>query len=331
MNTSLISILKYSFFTAVAIGLVYLVFKDVDLTTLWDDIVNMNVWWVLLSLCFAFFGYISRMLRWILLIESLGYSPSKKNSFFALMFGYFANLALPRIGEVARCGVLHSQEKIPVDKLIGTVIIERACDLLILALLAISVVFLKFDLFGPFLYEHVFVAVMQLFYKIPVLYVVLFCMLVIVGIVFLRVSKNSFAVSKKIVQFIMGVIEGLRSVYTMKKRMQFLLHTLFIWLMYWAMTYVVFFAIPSTSNLDMVDGLFILIVGGLGMSAPVQSGIGVYHYIVAQALVLYGLEFLSEGLLFATISHGSQTVFVVLFGLISVWFLAKKRMKYEVR
>ena len=216
-------------------------------------------------------------------------------------------------------------------KLIGTVIIERACDLLILALLAISVVFLKFDLFGPFLYEHVFVAVMQLFYKIPVLYVVLFCMLVIVGIVFLRVSKNSFAVSKKIVQFIMGVIEGLRSVYTMKKRMQFLLHTLFIWLMYWAMTYVVFFAIPSTSNLDMVDGLFILIVGGLGMSAPVQSGIGVYHYIVAQALVLYGLEFLSEGLLFATISHGSQTVFVVLFGLISVWFLAKKRMKYEVR
>jgi len=327
---SLISILKYCVFTAIAIGLVYLVFKDVDLQAFWGDIANMNVWWVLLSLCFAFFGYVSRMLRWVLLIEPLGYFPSKKNSFFALMFGYFANLALPRIGEVARCGVLHTKEKIPVDKLIGTVIIERACDLLMLALLGLSVVFLKFDLFGPFLYEHVLVAVMQLLHKIPVFYIVLFFMLVLIGIVFLRVSKNLFMVSKKILEFIRGIIEGLRSVYTMKKRWKFLFHTVFIWLMYWAMTYVVFFAIPSTSKLDMVDGLFILIVGGLGMSAPVQSGIGVYHYIVAQALVLYGLDFSSEGLLFATIGHGSQTVFVVIFGLIAVWFFAKKKKKYEV-
>ena len=130
-------------FTAIAIVLVYFVFKDVDLQKLWGDIISMNVWWVLLSLGFATLGYILRMLRWVLLIEPLGYNPSKQNTFFALMFGYFANLALPRIGEVARCGVLYSKEKIPVDKLLGTVIIDRAFDLLTLALLGFIVFFCK--------------------------------------------------------------------------------------------------------------------------------------------------------------------------------------------
>ncbi|HPY82600.1 MAG: flippase-like domain-containing protein [Bacteroidales bacterium] len=317
-------------FTAIAIVLVYFVFKDVDLQKLWGDIISMNVWWVLLSLGFATLGYILRMLRWVLLIEPLGYNPSKKNTFFALMFGYFANLALPRIGEVARCGVLYSKEKIPVDKLLGTVIIERAFDLLTLALLGIIVFFCKIDLFGTFLYEHVFIAVIQLIQKIPFAYVVLVFGVIAVAAVFLLVSKNTHVLSKKILQFLSGILEGIRSVYTMKKRWRFLFYTLFIWLMYWAMTYTVFFAIPATAHLTMIDGLFILIVGGLGMSAPVQGGIGAFHYVVGQALVLYGLDFLSEGLLFATISHGSQTVFVVLLGIVSIIILSKKNKKHEI-
>lgn len=309
------------------VAVLYFVFKDVDMHILWNDITQMNGWWVLLSLTFAVFGYISRALRWMLLIESLGYSPSRKNTFSALMFGYFANLALPRVGEVARCGVLHRKENIPVDKLIGTVIVERLSDLCMLFSLGFFVILIKYELLGEFLYEHVYVAAVERIETIPLSYVIIVSILLSIIGLLLLVSKNRFTFSRKAANFIKGIALGVKSVYTMKKRLLFIAHTLFIWLMYWAMTYVVFFAIPYTAHLDMTDGLFILIVGGLGMTAPVQSGMGVFHWIVGQALMLYGLDFMTQGIVFATISHGSQTILVLILGIFAICHISKKTKK----
>ncbi|MFO7868095.1 MAG: lysylphosphatidylglycerol synthase transmembrane domain-containing protein [Bacteroidales bacterium] len=292
-----INILKYVLFAALGVGIVYIVFKDVDLHMLWTHILSVNFWWIILSLFFALLGYISRAIRWNILIKSLGYSPQLHNTFFAMMFGYFANLALPRVGEFARCVALHKREQVSVDKLFGTVIIERVSDMCMLLMLAVAVVFMKYDLFGNFIHTYVISGFADKVTAIPILYIIGICIVGVGAVVLVLVSRNTFKVSRKIVNFARGIIDGVLSIYKMKNRTAFILHTFFIWLMYWSMTYVVFFAIDATSHLDMVDGLFILIIGGLGMSAPVQSGLGVYHYIVAQALVLYGLQFKTEGLL----------------------------------
>ena len=129
----------------------------------------------------------------------------------------------------------------------------------------------------------------------------------------------------KIRELIKGVFEGLKTIYKMKKRWQFIFHTVFIWLAYWMMTWVVVFALPSTSQLTMIDGLFILVIGGLGMSAPVQSGIGAFHWIVSRGLfIVYGIP-IEKGLVFATISHESQSLLAISLGILSFALIFKKR------
>ncbi|MFW5819875.1 MAG: TIGR00374 family protein, partial [Bacteroidota bacterium] len=125
---------------------------------------------------------------------------------------------------------------------------------------------------------------------------------------------------------IKGIIEGLKTVYTLKKRGKFLFHTAFIWMNYWLMTWVVVFALPATSDLKIIDGLFLLVIGGFGMSAPVQSGIGAYHWIVSRGLVaVYAGISLEEGLVFATITHESQSLLVILLGTLSFILLFRKK------
>jgi len=138
-------------------------------------------------------------------------------------------------------------------------------------------------------------------------------------------KRNPF--SKKIVDFIRGILQGIKSVYSLKKRKLFIFHTILIWTMYWGMTWAICFSIPQTSHLDAIDGLFLLIVGGVGMAVPVQNGMGVFHFIVGQAIAMYGLDFKTVGVLYATISHESQTLFVIVLGIITSFIIFAKKKK----
>ena len=129
MRNTIIQILKIAGFLSLGILLLYFAFKGVALDELANIIRDANFWWVGLSLVFLSLSFLSRARRWVLLIEPLNYKPSLKNTFYSLMVGYLANFALPRLGEVTRCVTLGKKEKIPVDSLFGTVIIERFIDL----------------------------------------------------------------------------------------------------------------------------------------------------------------------------------------------------------
>jgi len=306
--------------------LLYLSFRGVDFNHLVSDLKSANYFWVFLSLICSIIGYVSRAIRWRLLIEPLNYKPPIKNVFYALMFGYFANFAFPRIGEITRCGSLTKSDKIPMDSLIGTVIIERAIDMIVLLLLLFIVFIAKIDVFGSFIKEIVFV---PLYKKILStvdfsIYYWLGIIVVIIGaITTLYYFRKRFKRVKSVIKIrkiIRGVVSGIKTVTKMKSRLAFLFHTIIIWLSYFFMTYVVIFAIPATSNLTPIDGLFILVIGGLGMAAPVQGGIGAFHWIVSSALLLYGIS-KAEGLAFATIQHESQALLAILLGSFSVLML----------
>ncbi len=333
MKKSLLNILKFLAFLSLGIVLLYFAFKGINFQQLVKAFESVNYSWVALSLLFAFIAYASRAYRWRLLIEPLGYKPSFSNSFYALMIGYLANFAFPRIGEITRCGTLNRTDKIPVDSLIGTVIIERAIDLLSLITLLIILIVAKFDFFGSFFNKNIFnpfyKKVAETFNFSVVIWVFIFGTIFLFILLYFifraRLTKLLFV--KKTKKVIKGVMSGIRTVYTMKKRGSFLLHTLIIWLMYWLMTYIVVFAIPATSDLTMIDGLFLLVIGGLGMSAPVQGGIGAYHWIVSLGLTIYGIP-RTDGLVFATVSHESQALFAIALGTMSfliLFFAGKKK------
>jgi glycosyltransferase 2 family protein len=336
LKANLIKVLKFLGFAALGVLLLYFAFKGINLESLWEDFKKVNYLWVLLSLGFAIIAYISRAIRWRLIIEPLNYKPSIKNTFYSLMVGYLANFAFPRIGEITRCASLAKKEKIPVDKLIGTVIVERAVDLLTLFILLIILIIFRFETFGSFFQDTVFIPLQDkiintLNFSLYI-WIALGMVLIAIPVFYFsfREKLSEIKVVVRVKDLIKGVIEGLKTVYKMKKRGKFLFHSVFIWLNYWAMTWIVVFALPATSHLGVIDGLFLLVIGGLGMSAPVQSGIGAYHWIVSRGLVaVYATITLEEGLVFATISHESQAILAIALGTLSFILLLRKKTSVQ--
>ncbi|MBE0655978.1 MAG: flippase-like domain-containing protein [Bacteroidales bacterium] len=151
MKAPLIKIAKFTGFLALGLSLLYFAFRGIDFQSLMGDFKKARYSWVILSLGFAMIAYISRAIRWNLIIEPLGYKPELKNTFFSLLVGYLANFAFPRIGEITRCATLGKKEKIPVDKLVGTVIVERVVDLFTLFLLLGVLIIFRFETLGNFL------------------------------------------------------------------------------------------------------------------------------------------------------------------------------------
>ncbi len=321
------------FFLSLGGVLLFYAFKGVNFNTLLEGLKETNFSWVILSLLFAGMANVSRAYRWVLLIKPLGYKPSVKNTFFAIMAGYLANFAFPRIGEITRCGSLNKTDKVPVASLLGTVITERISDLIALFSLIILVFIIKIQFFGEFLTANLFEPLyhkFDSFFGIPIfvwiIALVFFPVLYLTYRIF-REYLQQYIFFQKLSSIKKGVITGIMTIKSMPQKWKFLLHTVFIWFMYFLMTYVLFFAIDFTSNLTPLDALFLMVIGGVGMSMPVQGGIGAYHWIVSSGLTLYGIP-REEGLIFATVSHESQALMTIIIGALSflfIFLIAKKQ------
>jgi uncharacterized protein (TIRG00374 family) len=326
LKNSIIKIINFFIFLTIGLILLYFAFKGIDFNSLLNDLKSANYSWVALSLVFAFFAYVSRAYRWKLLIEPLNYNPPFKNVFYAVMVGYLANLAFPRIGEITRCGSLTKSDKIPIDSLIGTVIIERAIDMVVLLLLLFVIFVAKIEYFGSFIKENIFIPVYNKFINavdFPFYYWIGIVALIsgfIALFYYFRKKLKRVKIIHKFRKLLRGVFAGIKTVTKMRNRWEFLLHTVIIWVMYFFMTYVVVYAIPATQSLKPIDGLFLLVIGGLGMAAPVQGGIGAFHWIVSSGLLLYDIS-KTDGLVFATIQHESQVFMVLILGTLSLLML----------
>lgn len=322
MNARLISIIKFILLLTIAIGLLLFAFRGISIKKIAHEIFRANIFWVLLSLVPSIIALVSRAYRWNLLIEPLGYKPRLKNTFYAVTIGYFANLAFPRLGEVTRCGTLGRVESIPFSSLLGTVIVERIVDVISLLICLMLTAIIEFKRLGNFLTKNIIDPVFGKFKTIitsPVAIAVglVFVVLVCFVLIYFRKRQKQKRKESTISHFIKELIAGLRAIVTLKRPWLFVFHSIFIWVLYFLSAWVCFFALPATSGLGLGVALFVLTLGGLGMSAPVQGGIGVYHLLVSQGLMLYGLS-QEEGLAFATLLHSLQIVMIVVLGSLSM-------------
>ena len=315
---------KYIFFLFLGIGLAYLAFKNQDPKTLISQLKDVNYFWVLASIAFGFIAIVSRGLRWVILLKNLNYSIGRLNSIYAVAIGYFTNIAVPRAGEITRCTSLNQTENIPIDKLFGTIILERAIDFIFLISLSLLVLILKFELFLEFL--GIIFSGKTIEIKSLIFIGLSTIALIVILILFLQKMLKNFNFYIKIKEFIIGVKDGFKSIHGLENKAIFWAHTLLIWIMYLMMTYICFFSIEATQMLTLVDGLYAMIIGGYGMVAPVQGGIGAYHYIVKEGLMLISISE-DSALLYATIVHTAQTLMTLSVGGISILmvFLTKRK------
>jgi glycosyltransferase 2 family protein len=323
----LLNILQYAVFIGLGIVLLYLTLKGTDLNKTKKILLTANYLWIVIALFFGYIAVFIRAYRWNLLIEPLGYKPKFMNTYHSLMIGYTANYALPRIGEVVRCGTLNRLEKIPADILIGTVIAERAFDLICLIFLTILTVLLKFKFFGIFFKEKVFDIMQQ---KISSTFdfsfliwasILTFIIIAICTVYVFRERIKKIVLVRKIGSIGKGVLKGAKTVLKLKRKGAFLLYTFLMWFLYYLMTYIVFFALPTTSNLTPVDGLFILILGSYGMAAPVQGGMGAFHAMIVLGLTGLYMVPKEPSVAFAVLLHEPQVIGIVLAGATSMLIL----------
>tara|TARA_B100001142_G_scaffold85490_1_gene86856 strand:+ start:4949 stop:5974 length:1026 start_codon:yes stop_codon:yes gene_type:complete len=338
-RTVLLNIVKYIFSFGFAFGILYLLFKDQDPLNLIEETKQVNGKWIILSMIFGGWAYVSRGLRWIVLIDALGYKSSRWNSISAVSIGYFTNLFIPRAGEISRCTSLNQVEKIPVDKLFGTILVERVIDFIALFGLLFITMLLNFNNILSFystLQEQNVNSVNNnnylLFFGILILLAILF--------IFSRKWIKKSPIYNQILRFIEGLKEGVKSIKKMNNKNLFWIHTFSIWIMYFLMTYICFFSIEATSHLTVSDGLFLLVLGGIGMVIPTPGGIGSYHAIVMIGLSVLGVGsvFLSgdgdptnPALLFPTIVHAAQTLVAMIMGSIGLLILFLSNKKRNVK
>ena len=315
------NIFRFSFFLALSFFLLYLVYKDQDWSDLWMMLrKDVDYFWIFLAMFSGIFSHASRARRWQLVTDSMGMPIRFVNSFMAVMIGYFANLAIPRIGEISRCGMIHKYEKAAFPKLIGTLIMERVVDMCILVVLTLTVVILQF---GEILY---FFRMNREVGDNAVRMLTSFRFWILLGIfsvafVFLLIFLRRNKYFSKVKNFMGELKEGIFSIFKLKHPWAFLFHSLIIWLFYFFALYLCFQAFEFTKTLTPLMGLTIFVLGSYGMLAPVQGGVGAWHFMVISALVLY-LPYVADiesiAKTFAFLSHGIMTLAYVVSGVISL-------------
>jgi len=303
---------KISFITLpIALG-VFLIWYSVskftpsDIQSIKTSFATANYWWVALSLFFGVLSHLSRAYRWQFLLEPLGYKPRFANSVMAVLIAYLLNLFIPRSGEIARAVSIKKYEKIPLETAIGTIVAERVADVIMLFSITGIAFFLQTKLLGSYLFKENEES--SIYLKIT--FLVLFPLLGIATYYFLKKSQNPF--TQKIFTFINGLIDGIKSIITMKKKWAFLFHTVFIWFMYVLMFYTVTFALPETTNLPFAAIIVAFVVGGFSM-ALTNGGLGTYPVFVASALILYNIDD-NPARAFGWIMWTAQTLMVIIFG-----------------
>jgi uncharacterized protein (TIRG00374 family) len=237
------------------------------------------------------------------------------------VIGYFANLGIPRMGEVVRAGTLAQYEKIGVEKVMGTIVVDRIVDVISILIVTALAVLLEFDTIATFVNENVSFADRLGGLQRLALYGVV-GMLVVLGLFYIfRARLIQTTLFKKFIQLLEGFWEGLRTISKLKRPWLFLVHSLNIWFMYFLMTYMCFFAFEPTSHLPPVVALVVFVFGGWGIVIPSPGGMGTYHFLVQTALQMYGVAG-DDAFSFANIAFFSISLGVnVLLGIIGLIIL----------
>jgi len=325
MKEKLLSVIKYLFFLILGGGILYLVLKGKDLNKMLEDLKSAEYKYLVASMVFGYAAYLFRALRWLLLLKTMNYNASVSHATHAVAAGYFANVIFPRAGEIVRCTSLYKVTGIPVNKLFGTVLLERAIDLVMLFTCIAMGFVLKYNELSSFV-GAVGGESDPAGLSSTKLLVALCFFIILGGLYFFRNQLKKSKLYQKVVSLGVGVKEGFQTAFFMKQKELFVLYTLLIWLMYLLMTYVCFFSIPETSDLRFIDGLYIMVVGGLGMIVPVQGGLGPYHAAVTLGIVSLGLSE-TTGITLAVLIHTAQSIMILITGIIAAIVLSFAKRK----
>jgi hypothetical protein len=314
MNTKVKNALKYTLSFALAGGLLYLSFRKVGWEGFLEGLRQTDWGWILLSMGLAVLAFTMRGLRWNQLLKPLDPSIRRGRTISAVCVGNLSNCVIPASGDFVRSGLL-ATPKAGFDKVLGTVALERAWDLLVLGLVFLLIFIFNWGGAGTFFVDSVWTPLMARFGMRT--WLLLAALVFLAGALLWAIIafRKRNALCGKIYGVIRGILQGFVSFKDIDRKGLFLLYSVGIWAAYWFMCVCISHAFPPTRSLTIADGLFLMAAGSLQSMIPAPGGFGTYHYVIALCLSgLYGFSW-ETGIVFATLSHESQTLTILLTGL----------------
>ncbi|XOV92883.1 MAG: lysylphosphatidylglycerol synthase transmembrane domain-containing protein [Bacteroidota bacterium] len=313
MFKPIINVLKYILPVGIAVILLYFAFQNVDFNEFWNKAKLVNYWWVLGSIALSYLAYMLRSYRWNLLLKPLGYPHLTTNrTNVAVLIGYLANLAFPRLGEVTRCGILKRNENVPMASSFGSVITERIIDVISLLVLILFTLLIEYDTLITF-FSDTFSGIKNIEGLAWKAGLILLVVLTIVGGLILVAIR----MGGRFKELVRQLIEGMLSLRKVQNFPAFIISTILLWVVYYYMSYIIVFALPETAGLTWQAGVMLLVTSGIALSIPVQGGFGTYHTMVSGMLLFYGID-KTTGVFFATLLHTSQIIAIAVFGGVAV-------------
>jgi hypothetical protein len=334
MNVRFRHVLAYGLPFVLSIVLLWYAFQKVSFAQIGKLFQEANYVWLAVSIVLAIMSHWARAYRWVLVLRPLGYQVTIWQATVAVFAGYFANILLPRAGEIARCTVVQRSSHVPLAISVGTIITERILDILILLVLLFVLLVGEAGNMTTTVWQF-------LQQKIPILasqsytfWVLVTCLLMVSSataiIGFLWARRTSHPLGIRLRRIFEGMWQGIISLRTVERKGEFIFYSIFIWVLYYLMGYVLFFCFKMTAHLDMWFAFIILIIGTIGMSTPVQGGAGAYHLLVGNIFALRNLT-VEEGISLATFMHTTQHLFLLLAGggafLYALWTFQKTPSK----
>ena len=297
--------------------LLWFLYRNMDITEIWNVIksgVDYRI--ILFSLLFGLGANLVRGFRWGLLIQSLGEKFKMRNAVYAVLGNYAVNLVLPRVGEVWRCGMVAKYDNISFTKLLGTLLIDRVSDTIMVGLITLSIVTFNMDFFWDFFRKNpeLITGFRSMFNSI---WIYAFVVFFIFGVWFVFKYLSNFTLVQKAKGMLRNIWTGIKSVWVMERKGLFLVQTLLIWLGYFLYFYITFYAFDFTRDLGISVGLIAFTMSSIGVAVPVQGGIGPWHFMVIATLTCFGVNE-NDAAAFALVVHTIQTAWVAVCGLLGV-------------
>lgn len=290
--------------------LVWYALSKVSLDELWVYLKKADFKWIVLGVFFGLLSHLSRAYRWRFMLEPLGYHIKLGNSLMAVFSAYLINFTIPRAGEVARASIIVNYEGVPFEKGFGTIVSERIADVMVMMSIILLTLFLQFDFIFNFLMT-----------KFNLTKIILGAMILLgFGVIILKGIKHSeFKIAIKIRTFIKGLLEGVFSIFKMKRKWPFIFHTLFIWVMYVLMFYVTSFSVNELQGIS-TGAILIGFISASFSIAATNGGIGSYPLAIYAAFSIFGIA-KEPSLAFGWIVWSSQTLMIIILGGISLLYL----------
>jgi uncharacterized protein (TIRG00374 family) len=321
LKKNLVSFVKIALPISLGIYLVFHIYNQLTPSqqeALFLSFEKANYGWVVLSIFMGLLSHFIRGYRWSYQLEAMGYKPRIMNNFLSVMIGYFVNMALPRVGEVSRAAAMTKYEQIPFQKGFGTILSERVVDLFVLMFIVVLTFVLQYELLKST--SGALIDKIIEFGESPLLIpaIVVLVILVVGGFLLLKKFRNHSLINKLII-ILEGLLEGIRSIFKMEKRIPYLLATALIWVLYVGMFWICFYALPETSHLGASAVFAAFILGSVAI-VLIPGGIGAFPVGIMQSLILYNIAE-ETGFALGWIIWFSQTAMILVFGGLSMLYI----------